>query len=83
MDAIELLTTDHRAVESLFADFESDPGEGRARILADIIRELSIHSAIEEAYLYPRIRREVENGEQYAEGEREHQGVKESLGRLE
>ena len=84
MDAIELLTTDHRAVESLFADFESDPGEGRASILADIIRELSIHSAIEEAYLYPHIRREAEKGEEYvAESEREHQGIKESLGRLD
>lgn len=84
MDAIELLTTDHRAVESLFADFESDPGDGRANILADIIRELSIHSAIEEAYLYPHIRREVANGEQYVdESEREHQGVKESLARLD
>lgn len=84
MDAIELLTTDHRAVESLFADFEKDPGEGRAAILATIIRELSIHSAIEEAYVYPHIRREVANGEAYvAESEREHQGVKESLARLD
>ena len=84
MDAIELLTTDHRAVETLFADFESDPGEGRAEILAAIIRELSIHSAIEEAYLYPHIRREVDDGEQYvAESEREHQGIKESLARLD
>ena len=84
MDAIELLTTDHRAVESLFVDFETDPGKGRARILAAIIRELSIHTAIEEAYLYPHIRREVESGVHYAaEGEREHHGVKESLARLD
>ncbi|HEX6538951.1 MAG TPA: hemerythrin domain-containing protein [Candidatus Dormibacteraeota bacterium] len=84
MNAIELLTNDHRDVERMFADFESDAGEGRAEILARIIRELSIHSSIEEAYFYPRIRREAENGAHFAaEGEREHQHLKESLARLD
>lgn len=84
MNAIDLLTNDHRDLERMFADFESDAGEGRAEILARIIRELSMHTSIEEAYLYPRIRREAENGAVFAaESEREHQEVKEGLARLD
>lgn len=84
MNAIELIKRDHRQVEQLFADFEADPGEGRQEILAQIIRELSVHSAIEEAYLYPRIRSEASNGDSLVdEGEKEHQRVKDSLGRLD
>jgi hemerythrin superfamily protein len=84
MNAIDLLTQDHRHVEELFAAFEADSGDERQRILGEIIRELSIHSAIEEAYLYPRIRDEAPNGEQYVEESvEEHQAMKESLGRLD
>ena len=84
MNAIDLLTQDHRHVEQLFTDFEADSGDRRAAILGEIIRELSVHSAIEEAYLYPRIRKAVPNGERYVEESvHEHQGMKESLGRLD
>lgn len=84
MNAIELIKNDHRQVERLFADFEAGPADRRQGILAEIIRELSIHSAIEEAYLYPRIRTEASNGEAYVEeSEKEHQRVKEELGRLD
>lgn len=84
MDAIELLTKDHRQVEQLFVDFEADAGARKQQILGEIIRELSIHSAIEEAYVYPRIRKEAPHGEAYvAESVKEHQQVKESLARLD
>ena len=80
MNAIELLTQDHRTVEKLFADFEADPGDDRREILARIIRELSIHAAIAEAYLYPRLRRHMPHVE---DGVHEHQQLKESLARLD
>lgn len=84
MNAIELLEQDHRTVERLFADFESDPGEKRQEILAKIIRELSIHSAIEETHLYPRIRTVTADGERYAdESVQAHQTMKETLARLD
>jgi hemerythrin superfamily protein len=84
MDGIDLLLKDHREVEQLFASYEAEEGEKRQEILADIIRELSIHSAIEEAYVYPLIRRQASKGEELVdESEKEHQKVKESLGRLD
>ena len=84
MNAIELLEHDHRTVETLFGDFDSDTGDGRQEILSNIIRELSIHSALEEAYVYPRIRSETPGGERYYEEcVREHQAMKESLARIE
>lgn len=84
MNAIKLLTTDHRSVERLFADFEAaDPG-ARQPIVADIIKELSIHAAIEEAYLYGVVRSEIDGGERLVEdSEKEHQRVKEMLARLD
>ena len=84
MNAIELLTQDHRKVEKLFADFEADPGDARHEILARIIRELSIHAAIEEAYLYPRIRQQMPVAVPHVDdGVHEHQELKESLARLD
>jgi hemerythrin superfamily protein len=84
MNAIELLTQDHRKVEKLFADFEADPGDDRHEILARIIRELSIHAAIEEAYLYPRVRREIPiTGPHVEDGVHDHQEMKESMARLD
>lgn len=84
MNAIELLEQDHRHVETLFADFDAAGGEERHRILGEIIRELSIHAALEEAYVYPRVRGETPHGAEYVdEGVREHQQMKESLARLD
>ena len=84
MNAIELLTTDHRAVEKLFADFEAaDPG-ARQPIVADLIKELSTHTAIEEAHLYGIVASDVDGGEHLVEdSEKEHQHVKVMLGRLD
>jgi hemerythrin superfamily protein len=85
MNAVDLITRDHRAVEKLFATFEgTESGDKREEVLAEIIRELSIHAALEEAYLYPLVGESVEGGEALVEeGEKEHQKVKEVLGRLD
>ena len=84
MNAIELLTQDHRAVEKLFADFDADPGDDRQEILARIIRDLSIHTAIEEAYLYPRVRQEMPIARAHVNsGAHELEEIKESLARLD
>lgn len=84
MNAIELLTQDHRQVERLFADFDDNPGDDRETILARIIRELSIHAAIEEAYLYPRVRHEMPVARSHvADGEHEYRDIKESLACLD
>ena len=59
MDAIKLLTQDHRAVERLFKAYEraGDRASKEKQRLADqVIRELSIHASIEEQFLYPTAR---------------------------
>lgn len=58
-DVIELLTSDHREVEQLFRMYEAAANDaGVARQAAEnIIRELSVHAAVEEQILYPAMRK--------------------------
>ena len=84
MDAIELLTRDHRTVEELFGQFSGDDESMKRRTAESIIRELSIHAAIEEEFFYPTVRREVPQTEGMVDhGMHEHQEAKEILARLD
>lgn len=85
MDATEVLMADHREVKGLFGRFaRSSRADTRRDLAKQIIRELSVHAAIEEAKLYPVIRDEVEGGQiMYTESIEEHQGVKEILAELD
>src|SRR5205085_7440804 len=61
MDAIQLLISDHQTVEKLFTEFERleerDASPKQLRKVVDrIIRELAVHSVIEEAIFYPAVR---------------------------
>ena len=63
MDAIAVLKHDHRTVDDLFSRFEKAGPRAYAtkRKLVDrIIRELSIHAAIEEQIFYPAVRHTLE-----------------------
>jgi len=85
-DAISLLTEDHRTVEQLFADYERglQAPEAKRQVVDQLIRELSVHAAIEEAYFYPEVRKALgEGGELVDESLHEHQEVKEILAALE
>jgi hemerythrin superfamily protein len=70
-DLIDILVTDHREVETLFAELETGTGEpGHRRDLADVaIAELVRHSVAEEMYLYPTARKVLPDGDQLAEQE--------------
>src|SRR5512141_71679 len=62
-EAVALLKADHRAIEQLFRRFERSHGPADRKRLADrIVRELSIHAAIEEELFYPALRR-LSNGD--------------------
>jgi len=66
MNAITLLKNDHKTVEDLFKRFEKlGPRAVKSKqdVVERIIRELSIHAAIEEMIFYPAIRQAVEDGE--------------------
>jgi hemerythrin superfamily protein len=86
MDAIELLTQDHREVEQLFERFEQATGdtEQKGKIAQEIIQELSIHASIEEEVFYPEVRAAVPASEGLVEHSlEEHQEVKEALAELD
>jgi hypothetical protein len=75
-DAIALLKADHRAVEELFAKYESATSAAQKKALAEkICRELVIHAMIEEEIFYPAVRGEVED-DRLDEAYVEHDGAK-------
>jgi hemerythrin superfamily protein len=55
MDAIALLKKDHMTVKRLFERFER-ARSGKKEIAEKIVRELAIHSAVEEQIFYPAVR---------------------------
>jgi hypothetical protein len=60
-DGLQLLATDHRKVEGLFAAFEKASGaSAKEKLVREICTELKIHSQIEEEIYYPAIRGKVE-----------------------
>jgi hemerythrin superfamily protein len=89
MNAITLLKNDHKTVEDLFKRFEKlGPRAVKSKqdVAERIIRELSIHAAIEEMVFYPAIREVVEKGdvdEMVLESLEEHHIVKWVLYELE
>ena len=83
VNPLALLSNDHRAVEDLFARFDSSDFD-RGVTIRRLIDEMTLHAEIEEEVLYPTIRRNVEGGRQLAkQAEQEHQQVKEMLTQLE
>ena len=62
MDAIALLKADHKAVSKLFREYKASKRAGRAnrsKIIDKVIKELSIHAAIEETVFYPAVREAI------------------------
>ncbi len=86
-DAIALLKADHRTVEKLFKSFEKSGDTAhrtKRKLVDDIIRELSVHAAIEEQFLYPAVRRDLPKAEDDAlEAIEEHHVAKWILSELE
>jgi hemerythrin superfamily protein len=87
MDAITLLREDHRSVEKLFKSFEK-AGERalatKGKIADDVIRQLSVHAAIEEQVFYPAVREAVADMKELVlESLEEHHIVKWVLSELD
>ncbi|WP_426514191.1 hemerythrin domain-containing protein [Dactylosporangium sp. McL0621] len=59
-DAIVLLKEDHKNVKRLFKQFqdaEDGPAAPKAKIVGEILRELTVHTYIENEVMYPEVRR--------------------------
>ena len=88
-NALKLLKDDHRQVEELFRQFESQKEQGataeKTRTAQLICVALTIHAAIEEELFYPAARRalEKEGKDVVDEAAVEHQSLKDIIGRLE
>ena len=71
-DIVDVLTTDHRAVEELFdrllADGTTSP-RFRRDMVDVLIAELMRHATAEEQYLYPAVRRHLPDGAELADRE--------------
>jgi hemerythrin superfamily protein len=89
MDAITLLKKDHRTVESLFKRFEKfgdRAKKSKQEVVERIVKELSVHAAIEEAVFYPAIRSGVDDkkiDETVLEALEEHHVAKWTLSELD
>jgi hypothetical protein len=86
-DAIATIKADHQAVSSAMREYEtfSPTALKRKRATAErIIRDLSIHAAIEEELLYPAARKRLGNGSALVqEAKTEHRQLKRLLDRLD
>jgi hemerythrin superfamily protein len=80
-DGYEMLSEDHREVERLFDTYRHDPEDSIAR---DICSRLSVHTRVEEAALYPALRRYVDGGDDLADvAEQEHAVAKSIIARID
>lgn len=79
-DVTQLIETDHREVESLFAQFKQDGSKATAM---QICNELDKHASAEEAVLYPVVRSDVPDGAKLAdEAKDEHGEARQLIGRI-
>jgi hypothetical protein len=82
LDAIALLTADHRKVEALFEKYESARAK-KADIARQICMELTIHTMIEEEIFYPACREGGADSDIMNEANVEHDGAKTLIAELE
>lgn len=80
MDALSLLTADHNRVRGLFARFEAaqeaEDVDAMAELAAQCVRELQVHTTIEEEIFYPGVKdTDEEISDLVDEGVQEHHVV--------
>lgn len=80
-NAIALLKQDHRKVEELFKEFEScRTSKQKVRLIQEIIKELDVHTRVEEKIIYPILAKEDKDAN--GEANEEHHVVKLILAEL-
>lgn len=82
IDAVTLLKEDHQKVKQLFQRFEMAPeGRDKQQVFDEIVKELQIHTKIEEEIFYPAVH-EIDS-EMAAEAVEEHNIVDFIIGEME
>jgi hemerythrin superfamily protein len=85
MNAITMLTNDHRAVKQLLSELESTTERGiktREELFARIKAELTVHEIIEEEIFYPALKEHPKAKDIVLEGYEEHNVVDTLMGEL-
>ncbi len=83
LNAIQLLTSDHREVEDLFEQFENaSDSERKEKLAKQICTELKVHAMIEEEIFYPALRGKIED-DMLDEAYVEHDGAKVLINQIE
>ena len=83
-DAIALLESDHREVDSYFDQYENLTGDAEKKALADkICLALKVHTQIEEEIFYPPAREATGDGDLLDEAVVEHMGAKNLIAEIE
>jgi hemerythrin superfamily protein len=75
MGAIDMLESQHREVEDLFAEFEDAKGSQKRDVFLQIADKLAVHAAIEEKHFYPAAKAK-ETEDLLLESAEEHLAVK-------
>ena len=76
MNALELLTEDHKKVKELFEKAEDAEGKEQQKIFDQIKSELETHTRIEETIFYPAVQQHEELKDMVLESLEEHKQVK-------
>jgi hemerythrin superfamily protein len=76
MNALELLSEDHKKVKELFEKAENAEGKEQQKIFDQIKRELETHTRIEETIFYPAVQQHEELKDMVLESLEEHKQVK-------
>ena len=72
-DAVQLLTNDHREVDSLFEQYAASAED---EIAHEVFEQVALHGAMEHTVLYPEVRRVVDGGDDLIDrAEAEHSAV--------
>jgi len=85
MNAITMLTNDHRGVKKLLSELESTTERGiktREELFARIKAELTVHEIIEEEIFYPALKEHPKAKDIVLEGYEEHNVVDTLMGEL-
>ena len=72
---LTMLKADHKKVKELFAEYEAATPRKQEDIAQTTIQELEIHTGLEEALIYPAIRKGTKDDKLMNEATEEHHPV--------
>ncbi len=84
-NAIQMIKADHTKVKDLMKQFEeSEDRREKKKLVAEVLKELKVHAAVEEDIFYPAVRQEIKDKDDIMEeADEEHHVAKVLIAELE